>query len=92
MLLSPSIVFGRITVELSRQLQASADQGTGDGWQYCEDKCNETCEPCTRHHVCGDDEMKCGEGPTKVSPDGFVLHLCAKDEICVSENCLCKSF
>merc|ERR1712136_406840 len=72
-----------------RQLQEGADQGTGNEWQYCEDTCNKTCEPCEQHHVCAEDEIKCGEGPTRVSPDGFVLHLCAKDEICVSDKCGC---
>ena len=73
-----------------RQLQEGADQGTGNEWQYCEDTCNKTCEPCEQHHTCAEDEIKCGEGPTRVSPDGFVLHLCAKDEICVSDKCGCK--
>ena len=88
-LLSQSVAFGRFTSDLNRQLQQGADQGTGNEWQYCEDKCNQTCEPCTQHHVCSEDETKCGEGPTRVSPDGFLLHLCAKDEICVSNNCEC---
>ena len=82
-------VFGRFT-SFDRQLQEGADQGTGNEWQYCEDTCNKTCEPCEQHHVCAEDEIKCGEGPTRVSPDGFVLHLCAKDEICVSDKCGCK--
>merc|ERR1711944_27134 len=81
-------VFGRFT-SFDRQLVEGADQGTGNEWQYCEDTCNKTCEPCEQHHVCADDEIKCGEGPTRVSPDGFVLHLCAKDEICVSDKCGC---
>ena len=83
-------VFGRFT-SFDRQLQEGADQGTGNEWQYCEDTCNKTCEPCEQHHVCAEDEIKCGEGPTRVSPDGFVLHLCAKDEICVSDKCGCKN-
>ena len=87
-LLSTS-VYGRFAPS-ERQLEAGADQGTGDEWQYCEDKCDETCKECEDHHVCGDGEIKCGEGPTKKSADGFVLHLCAKDEICVSEDCSCE--
>ena len=92
LLISQPIVFGRFTSNLDRQLQEVVGQGTGDEWQYCEDTCNKTCEPCAQHHVCSEDETKCGEGPTRVSPDGFVLHLCAKDEICVSNNCMCKTF
>ena len=87
-LLSTS-VYGRFAPS-ERQLEAGADQGTGDEWQYCEDKCDETCKECEDHHVCEDGEIKCGEGPTKKSVDGFVLHLCAKDEICVSEDCSCE--
>ena len=87
-LLSTS-VYGRFAPS-ERQLEAGADQGTGDEWQYCEDKCDETCKECEDHHVCGDGEIKCGEGPTKKSADGFILHLCAKDEICVSEDCSCE--
>ena len=92
LLVSQSIVFGRFTSDHNRQLQEGADQGTGNEWQYCEDTCNKTCDSCSQHHVCSEDETKCGEGPTKVSPEGFVLHLCAKDEICVSDNCFCKPY
>merc|ERR1712179_48607 len=74
---------------LRQATSRGSDQGTGNEWQYCEDTCNKTCEPCEQHHVCAEDEIKCGEGPTRVSPDGFVLHLCAKDEICVSDKCGC---
>ena len=88
LLITYSVVSARYP--LDRQLQEGADQGTGNEWQYCEDTCNKTCEPCEQHHVCAEDEIKCGEGPTRVSPDGFVLHLCAKDEICVSDKCGCK--
>ena len=87
-LLTYTVVSGRYPFD--RRLQEGADQGTGNEWQYCEDTCNKTCEPCEQHHVCAEDEIKCGEGPTRVSPDGFVLHLCAKDEICVSDKCGCK--
>ena len=88
LLLTYTVVSARYPFD--RQLQEGADQGTGNEWQYCEDTCNKTCEPCEQHHVCAEDEIKCGEGPTRVSPDGFVLHLCAKDEICVSDKCGCK--
>merc|ERR1712136_249579 len=47
-----------------RQLREGADQGTGNEWQYCEDTCNKTCEPCEQHHLCAKDEIcvshKCG--------------------------------
>jgi hypothetical protein len=26
----------------------------------------------------------------KSAPDGFVLHLCSRDDICVSDRCSCK--
>merc|ERR1711962_1732369 len=87
LLLTYTVVSARYP--LDRQLQEGADQGTGNEWQYCEDTCNKTCEPCEQHHVCAEDEIKRGEGPTRVSPDGFVLHLCSKDESCVSDKCGC---
>jgi hypothetical protein len=82
-------VLGRLTWN-DRQLISGSDQGTGDEWQYCEDACNKTCEVCEVHNVCKEDEIKCGEGPFRANGDGFVLHLCAKDEICVSDKCSCK--
>ena len=89
-LLSHSVL-GRWT-DIERQLVDGADQGTGDEWQYCEDKCNETCIPCEVHNVCSENEIKCGEGPTRKSPEGFELHLCPKDEICVDDSCQCRCF
>ena len=86
-----TFAFGRLTWN-DRQLEDGADQGTGNEWQYCEDKCNETCQECEVHNVCEADEIKCGEGPFKTSPEGFVLHLCSKDEICVSDKCSCKFY
>jgi len=88
-LLSHSVL-GRWT-DIERQLVDGADQGTGDEWQYCEDKCNETCIPCEVHNVCSENEIKCGEGPTRKSPEGFELHLCPKDEICVDDSCQCPT-
>ena len=84
-------VLGRLTWN-DRQLVNGADPGTGDEWQYCEDTCKDDCKECGDHNECADDEIKCGEGPYRTSPDGFVLHLCAKDEICVSDKCSCKFY
>jgi len=83
-------VLGRLTWN-DRQLVDGAPQGTGNDWEYCKDACTKDCQECDVHHTCNDDEIKCGEGPTKVAPDGFELHLCAKDEICVSNKCSCPS-
>ena len=82
-------VLGRLTWN-DRQLIEGADQGTGDEWQYCEDECTRICPDCEVHNECKEDEIRCGYGDYKVSPNGFVLHLCAKDEICVSDKCTCK--
>jgi len=91
LVLLSSFAVGRLTWN-DRQLQEGAEQGTGNDWQYCEDKCNKSCDHCGDHHVCNlDEEIKCGDGPYKETPDGFVLHLCAKDEICVSNKCSCPT-
>ena len=83
-----TLAHGRLTWN-DRQLEDGADQGTGDEWQYCEDICESYCPPCNDSYVCAEDEIKCGEGPMQVAPNGFVLHLCARDEICVSNKCSC---
>jgi len=83
-----TLAVGRLTWN-DRQLNPGADQGSGNEWQYCEDKCNESCIGCQDHNVCKDDEKWCKDGPIKETPDGFKLHLCPVDEICVSKKCDC---
>ena len=81
-------VFCRFTPN-ERQLVERADQGNGNDWHYCEERCNKTCETCEDHHVCEEDETKCGEGPPQVV-NGLQLPKCSRDEICVSDECYCK--
>jgi len=88
LVLLSTLAHGRLTWN-DRQLEEGADQGTGDEWQYCEDICESYCPPCNQSNVCAEDEIKCGDGPMQVAPNGFVLHLCARDEICVSDKCSC---
>ena len=76
---------------LDRQLvNGGGEDNTGTDWQYCEDKCNEVCTDCEEHRECGPNEIKCGEGPTKIGENGLPLPLCKKDDICVSDDCECK--
>merc|ERR1739844_573768 len=86
-LLSTS-VYGRFAPS-ERQLEAGADQGTGDEWQYCEDKCDETCKECEDHHVCEDGEIECAEGKDN--------NGCEKQPICKAKgrgnnNVICEGY
>ena len=77
---------------MNRQLiNGGGPDNTGNDWQYCEDKCNEVCEDCEVHRECGPGEQKCGEGPTKLGEKGLPLIHCKRDEICVNDDCFCKT-
>ena len=57
-----------------------------DAKQNCTLKCEDECIYCEEPNKCSDSEKKCGEEPPEKHPD------CPPDEICIPDECLCKSF